>query len=80
MNELHHRSPSHLRILDYCIFPAQTRRGQAGRLWAGKFEYLSARLLPSVFLKVQKQSEIPFSLLYPRNLLHSLSFRRSQHI
>lgn len=64
---------SHLGILGYHTPPppAQTRRGQAGRRWAGTSEYLSARLLPSVVANSRKDSETPFSLLCPRNLLHS---------
>lgn len=50
-------------------FAPRTSRGQAGRLWAGKFEYLSARLLPSVVLNISKNPEIPFLLLCLRNLL-----------
>lgn len=50
-------------------FAPRTSRGQAGRLWAGKFEYLSARLLPSVVLNISKNLEIPFLLLCLRNLL-----------
>lgn len=49
--------------------PVEGRRGQAGRLWAGKLEYLSARLLPSVVLNISKNPEIPFLLLCLRNLL-----------
>ena len=49
--------------------PAEGRRGQAGRLWAGKFEYSSARLLPSVVLNIPKSPEIPFLLLCLRTLL-----------
>lgn len=72
MNKLHHQFPLPPRSSGILHYPAQIGRGQAGRLWAGKFEYLSARLLPSVVLNIQKHLEIPFVVLYPRSLLHSV--------
>ena len=75
VNELHHQCPlppgGHL--------PAQTRRGQAGRLRASKFEYLSARLPPRVVLAIRKHSEIPFSQVRPRNLLRAAKTPSGEH-